>query len=290
MMSSIVQPRESVLHPATRLGAVQLTVANLDRSVAFYRQVLGFQVHSHTADRVSLGAGCADLLQLVEGPGVCPLSRHSGLYHFAVLTPSRLALGQVLRSLVAHGIQLAGSDHLVSEAIYLADPDGIGVEIYWDRPRASWRYAEGRLVVGSFPLDYRGILCGLVKEPTCWQGLDPATVIGHLHLHVDQLPAALLFYRDHIGFDLMMKGDNAAFFSVGGYHHHLGVNTWAGIGALPQPPEAVGLRHFVIELPAESVRAQLIERLERGGVAVTERADGLFVRDPAQNGLLFVVK
>lgn len=277
------------LHPATRLGAVHLTVANLERSLAFYQQVLGFQLHARTDQGAALGAGRTDLLHLVELPGARPVRHHAGLYHLALLTPSRLALGQVLRSLVEHGVQIGGSDHLVSEAIYLNDPDGIGIEIYCDRPRAQWPYEQGRLVMGSRPLDYQGLLCGLVNEPTCWSGLAAETVIGHIHLHVDHLPPALAFYRDCVGFEVMAHWPTAAFFAAGGYHHHVGANTWAGVGAPPPPADAVGLRHFVITLANEEELTYLSERLVHGGVTFEERMDGLFVRDPAHNGIVFVV-
>lgn len=288
MIATAVKPVASVLHPATRLGPVQLTVTNLTNSVAFYQQVLGFQVHQRTRDGAKLGAGGADLLALVEMPQARRVSHHSGLYHFAVLTPSRLALAQVLRSLVAAGIQIGGSDHLVSEAIYLADPDGIGIEVYRDRPRREWRYENGRPVMGSLPLDYQGILRELVDEPAPWSGLDSATTIGHVHLHVAHLPPTVHFYQEVIGFDLIMNWNNAAFFSAGGYHHHLGTNTWAGVGAPPQPADAAGLRHFVIQLAEQAERDRLLERLAHNGVAFEVREDGLFVRDPAQNGILFV--
>lgn len=289
MGSARIEAATSVLHPATRMGAVQLTVANLERSLAFYQQVLGFQLHRRTSDSAHLGAGRVDLLELVEVPGARQVSHHSGLYHFAVLTPSRLALGQVLRNLVEYGIPIGGSDHLVSEAIYLSDPDGIGIEIYRDRPRDQWRYAGGQPVMGNQPLDYQALLCGLVNESTKWSGLAPETTIGHIHLHVDHLPPAITFYRDTLGFDLVTTWHNAAFFAAGGYHHHLAANTWAGVGAPPQPADAGGLRHFVLTLADHAERTRLIERLQRDGLAWEERGDGLFVRDPAQNGILFTV-
>lgn len=289
MQSTTVDATAALLHPLTRLGAVTLTVTNLERSLAFYQQVLGFQLHQRTDKRASLGAGRADLLHLVAVPGARQVSHHAGLYHFALLTPSRLALGQVLRNLVEHGIQIGGSDHLVSEALYLNDPDGIGIEVYCDRPREQWQYANGQLVMGSKPLDYQGLLCGLVNEPTCWSGLAPETVIGHIHLHVAHLPPTVTFYRDCVGFAVITQWHNAAFFAAGGYHHHLGVNTWAGVGAPPQPADAVGLQHFGITLADDAERTRLIKRLAQGGVAFTERPDGLLVHDPAQNGILFGV-
>ena len=289
MTTAAVQPVEAVLHPATHLGAVQLTVSKLAHSLAFYQQVLGFQVQQQSSGRASLGAGKAAFLELVELPGARRVTHHSGLYHFAVLTPSRFALAQVLRNLVEYGIQIGGSDHLVSEAIYFSDPDGNGIEVYRDRARSEWKYENGRPVMGSLPLDYQGILRELVNETTPWQGLDPATSLGHMHLHVAQLQPTRHFYQDIIGFDLIADWHNALFFSAGGYHHHLGTNTWAGVGAPPQPADAVGLRHFVVQLPDQAERNRLMERLDRGGVTFEERTDGLFVRDPAKNGILFAV-
>lgn len=286
--ATTVETTTAALHPATQLGAVALTITNLERSLAFYQQVLGFQLQQRTAQAATLGAGQAALLHLVEEPAARQVCHHTGLYHFAVLTPSRVALGQVLRSLVAHGLQIGGADHLVSEAIYLNDPDGIGIEIYCDRPRAQWQYTNGQLVIGSRPLDYQGLLCGLVNEPTAWAGLAPETVIGHIHLHVDHLLPAVAFYRDCVGFDVVVQWQNAVFFATGGYHHHIGTNTWAGVGAPPQPADAVGLRHFTIMLHDESELARIKVRLIQANVSFTEDADGLLVRDPAQNGLLFV--
>lgn len=276
------------LHPATNIGAVALTVKQLDRSLQFYQQVLGFQVHSRQDGQATLGAGGADLVRLTELPSARQVTGHSGLYHFAVLTPSRVALAQVLRNLVQYQVPIGGSDHLVSEAIYLSDPDGNGIEVYRDRPRAEWQYENGLPVMGGLPLDYQGILRELNGATASWSGLEPTTVIGHMHLHVRDLAAAVRFYQEVIGFDLIMNWKGAAFLSAGGYHHHLGVNTWAGVGIPPQPDDAVGLRHYEILLGGAEERIRLLDRLTQAGVAFTERADGLFVRDPSQNGILLI--
>lgn len=276
------------LHPATKIGAVALTVKQLARSLQFYQQVLGFQLHHQADGQAALGVGGADLVHLVELPSAREVTRHSGLYHFAVLTPSRVALAQVLRNLVQYQVPIGGSDHLVSEAIYLSDPDGNGIEVYRDRPRAEWQYENGLPVMGGLPLDYQGILRELKGASAPWAGLDSHTVIGHMHLHVSNLAAAVAFYRDVIGFDLIMDWNGASFLSAGGYHHHLGVNTWAGVGIPPQPEDAVGLRHYEIVLGAAADRIRLLDRLTQAGVAFTERADGLFVRDPSQNGILLI--
>ncbi|MEZ4713102.1 MAG: VOC family protein [Caldilineaceae bacterium] len=286
---------QSVIHPGASMGAVQLTVADLARAVDFYRRVLGFQLHEQSDGQANLGAGRQTLLELVELPGARHVTHHSGLYHFAVLTPSRVALAKVLRSLAEHQVRIGGSDHLVSEALYLSDPDGNGIEVYRDRPRAEWQYEGDKVVMGGLPLDYRGILGelngnGAAGNGAAWQGLEQETIIGHMHLHVSNLAAATAFYTNVVGFDLMMEWNGAAFLAAGGYHHHLGINTWAGVGAPPQPADAVGLRHYVIQLPEQSALERLIQRLDANSVAYEQRSDGLFTRDPAQNGILFVVK
>jgi catechol 2,3-dioxygenase len=281
---------KSVIHPATRLGSVHLTVSNLERSLAFYQRVLGFQVHDRVGDTAHLGAGSEVLLTLTELVGARQVRNCTGLYHFAILTPSRLALAKVLRNLIVTETPFGGSDHLVSEAIYLSDPDGNGIEVYRDRPRSMWKYEHGQIVMDTVPLNYPDILAELKSSASIWEGLQPETVLGHVHLHVANLPQAERFYRDIIGFGLMANyRGSALFFSAGGYHHHLGVNTWAGVDAPPPPPDAVGLRHFVIHLPTAAERTKLLQRLEAGQIAFEEREDGLFVRDPFQNGMLFVV-
>ena len=230
------------------IGQVSLTVANLDRSIAFYRDVLGFRESSREGSIASLGAG-RTLVELVGKPDAIPKPRRSaGLYHFAILVPSRAALGQSLRRLVDRNWPLTGaSDHLVSEALYLDDPDGLGIEIYRDRPRAEWPRQNGQVVMATDPLDLQAVH----DEPGAdapWRGLDPATTIGHVHLHVPHLDTAEALYCGRIGFEPMLRGyPGALFVAAGGYHHHLGLNTWTGIGAPPPPQPAVGLRSFTIE-------------------------------------------
>ena len=232
----------------SHIGQVRLTVASLDRSIAFYRDVLGFRESSREGSSVSLGAG-RTLVELVEKPNAIPKPRRSaGLYHFAILVPSRAALGRSLRRLVDRNWPLTGaSDHLVSEALYLDDPDGLGIEIYRDRPRDEWRRQNGEVLMATDPLDLQAVH----DEPGAdapWQGLDPGTTIGHVHLHVPHLDAAEALYCGRIGFAPTLRGyPGALFVAAGGYHHHLGLNTWTGIGAPPPPEQAVGLRSFTIE-------------------------------------------
>jgi catechol 2,3-dioxygenase len=268
---------------------VHLTVADLDRALAFYETVLGFQVQERAGATAHLGAGRSLFVVLTEERGARQVRNHSGLYHFAILTPSRLALARSLRRLIETGIAIGGGDHLVSEAIYLADPDGNGIEVYRDRPRSSWTYEHGQLKMDTLPLDYRGILAELDGDQAPWTGLAPETILGHMHLHVGDLAATERFYREIAGFDLMVNyGGSALFFAAGGYHHHLGTNTWAGVGAPPPPPGSVGLRYFEIQLADREERMRLQQRLDAGQVRYEVQGSALFVRDPAQNGLLFL--
>jgi len=233
------------------IGQVSLTVRDLDRSLSFYRDVLGFE-DARRDGRVShLGApGGRVIIELHERTdAVRRPGRSSGLYHFAILVPSRPALGSSLRRLAEKGWPLSGaSDHLVSEALYLDDPDGLGIEIYRDRPREDWpKLANGELAMATDPLD----LQDLHDEPgaeTPWRGLEAGTIMGHVHLHVPHLDTAEAFYCGRVGFEPMLRRyPGALFVSAGGYHHHLAVNTWAGVGAPPPPENATGLRAFTIE-------------------------------------------
>ena len=228
------------------IGQVSLTVRDLERSLSFYREVLGF---------VELGpgrlgpAGGRVLIELHERKDAIVKPRRSaGLFHFAILVPSRAALGRSLRRLAETRWPMSGAaDHLVSEALYLNDPDGLGIEIYRDRPRDTWRMANGELAMATDPLDLEAIH----DEPGAeapWNGLEAGTIMGHVHLHVPHIDTAEAFYCGRIGFDpVVRRYPGALFVSAGGYHHHLGLNTWAGIGAPPPPENSAGLRSFTIE-------------------------------------------
>ena len=232
------------------IGQVSLTITSLDRSIAFYRDVLGFHELTRDGQRAELGPGDGrTLLALHEQPQAIARPRRSaGLFHFAILVPSRAALGRSLRRLADRRWPMTGaSDHLVSEALYLNDPDGLGIEIYRDRPRDEWPRQHGQLLMATDPLDLQGVH----DEPGAelpWAGLDAGTTIGHVHLHVPHLDTAEAFYCGRIGFEPTVRGyPGALFVAAGGYHHHLGLNTWTGIGAPPPPEHAVGLRAFTIE-------------------------------------------
>ncbi len=278
------------------MGPVHLRVADMDRALSFYRDVLGLQPQpqASNAETVTLhGLDSRALVTLSTGPGVRARSpRSTGLYHFAILVPDRASLGATLRRLLDTRYPLQGaSDHGVSEALYLADPDGNGIEIYRDRPRAEWPFENGELAMVTESLDAEGVLA---ESHGAWEGLPRGTRMGHIHLQVRDLAEAEDFYTRSLGLDLMqryppaaaMRGRaSAAFLSAGGYHHHVGVNTWASAGAPPPPPDAVGLQHFTLLLPDADALVAARARLEAAGARVELHEDALLVRDPSGNAL-----
>jgi catechol 2,3-dioxygenase len=278
------------IDPNTNLGAAYLTVADLERSQRFYRDVLGFRELVRDGDTLALSAdGATPLLVLSEQSGAPPKpARATGLYHFAILTPSRLDLARSLRRLAEMRYPISGaSDHLVSEALYLDDPDGNGIEIYRDRPRAEWPRIGGQIKMATDPLDIDGILGELERDDRPWDGLAAATTIGHMHLHVADLKAAEAFYHGVLGFDIVMRyGPSALFVSAGGYHHHVGLNTWAGVGAPPAPAGSAGLRYFVVQLPAQAALNAVLARVREAGLPIEPRDEGALVRDASGNGVV----
>jgi catechol 2,3-dioxygenase len=231
------------------IGSVSLTVSDLDRSVSFYRDTLGFVESMRDGGTARLSAGGPVLVELhARGDAVPRPRRSAGLFHFAILVPSRGALGRSLRRLADQKWPLSGvADHLVSEALYLSDPDGLGIEIYRDRPRETWRIANGEVAMATDPLDVQSV-ANEAGADAPWQGLEAGTVIGHVHLHVSRLEDGEAVFCGDVGFEPTVRGyPGALFVAAGGYHHHLGLNTWMGVGA-PAPPEhAVGMRSFTIE-------------------------------------------
>lgn len=276
------------IHPDTRIGAVTLTVSDLERSLAYYQEALGFRLQRREGQTAALGVGGPDLLVLVERPGARAVRGTTGLYHFAILTPSRLALAKSLRRLAETSTPVGGfADHAVSEAIYLSDPDGNGIEIYRDRSREEWPYLNGKLQMTTEALDVEGVLAELEGKAWSWDGLHPDTTIGHIHLHVSDLEEAERFYTQVVGFDLVTRyGPSASFVSAGGYHHHIGMNTWAGVGAPRPPADAAGLCWYEILLPNADERDRVVARVQEASVPVEEHEDGFLMRDPAGNGIL----
>jgi catechol 2,3-dioxygenase len=271
--------RTDRLPDTARLGAVHLTVTDLDRSVAFYQDALGLRLHRREDPVAAMGAGGEDLLVLVEEQTARRAGRHAGLYHFALLVPSREELARSLQRLAVTRTPIDGaSDHGISEAIYLPDPDGNGIEIAADRPREQWPPLD--TLTRPAPLDLHGLLATL-GDAAPVRHADPATTVGHVHLHVNDIAAARRFYEEVVGFDAMSVLPNAIFVSVAGYHHHLAFNTWRGAGIPGAPREGVvGLRHWTILLDGAAVAA-VRERLAAAGVTVAERDGGILVHDPA---------
>jgi catechol 2,3-dioxygenase len=283
----------SKIHPKTAIGSVSLNVLDLKRSIEFYRQVLGLQLHTQQPDSAWLGSQVEpELLNLVEIQTGRPPGRNTGLYHMAFLVPSRKALASVFSHLLQSGWPLQGAaDHLVSEALYLADPDGNGIEIYRDRPKESWPTRNGQLQMATDPLDAEGILAELSPGADAWQGIDPGTRMGHIHLKVSELAAAQAFYCDVIGFDLVLRyGPSAAFVSAGGYHHHIGMNTWESAGAPAPEPESPGLRYFRVDLPERNELEQLAARLQSAHWPFVPGPELLVVDDPSGNTIHFSVR
>ena len=279
------------IDPGSSIGAVRLAVADLDDVADFYREAIGLRpLEPEQNEIVRLGTGedAAPLVELVGDPSAPPRPRHTtGLYHLAILVPTRADLARALQRVADAGWRLTGaSDHLVSEALYLSDPEGNGIEIYRDRPREQWQYRDGAIQMSTEPLHLDGVLGELSREDA-GAGMPAGTRMGHVHLNVADLTAAEAFYSGALGFDVTVRGyPGALFVSAGGYHHHIGLNTWTGEGAPPPPPLSRGLRWFEIRLPGEAQLAAEEDRLRAAGFE-PERVDGgVSVNDPSGNGVL----
>jgi catechol 2,3-dioxygenase len=281
---------------ATRIGYVHLRVSDLERSLTFYLDVLGFRL-------VSGGAHTATLSASGRGPGLIVLTarkdaparppRSTGLYHFAIRVPGRRALAMVIRHLQEMQWPVQGyADHDVSEAVYLADPDGIGIEVYADRSRDEWPLRNGQVEMVTEPLALDRLMHELETWPGEWEGIDPGTDIGHVHLRVSNLEASREFYQGVAGFDVMQRDmAGALFMSAGGYHHHIGVNTWATEGAPRPPADALGLISFGVYVPFPETLRDLRKRLVDAGAPIATEEDGsLRVADPDSIFIEFVVR
>lgn len=266
----------------TRLGRVRLQVADLDRSLSFYEGLIGLRVLRRTRDVAELGAhgGDAVLVELRARADARPVPPRGllGLYHFAILLPDRPSLGRFLRHLGDRGARPGMSDHRVSEAIYLTDPDGLGLEVYADRPRSTWRHQDRQLAMATDPLDVRDLLADAGSD--AWTGTPAGTVIGHIHLYVDRIETGAAFYHEALGFDkVVWSYPGALFVSAGGYHHHVGMNTWAA-GSPVATDEDARLLEWEIVLPSAADTARAAESLATAGFPVDPASDAFIVRDP----------
>jgi catechol 2,3-dioxygenase len=282
------------IDPRTSMGTVHLTVSDVDRSQAFYAQVLGLRSSEQDSGEVALAGADGRVLVQLHGDSSAPAldRRATGLFHLAVLLPTRLDLAFALARLSASRWPLDGaSDHLVSEALYLSDPDGNGLEIYRDRPREEWRVRDGQLEMATLPLDLRDVAGELAAATEAQPRLPAGTRIGHVHLQVSELAETERFYSAVLGFEVMVRGyPGALFVAAGGYHHHLGLNTWNSAGSGPPVPGALGLRHYEIQVPDLAALDSVLARVEEQGVPI-ESADEIApnarrLRDPSGNAVV----
>ena len=282
-----VTPRDIGIRPTgyrlpdeTHLGRVRLQVSDLGASILFYTRVLGFRVLSHADGNATLGLqdGTA-LIELHERRGVRPVPRHGriGLYHFAILIPDRAALGRFVKHLAETGVYAGSADHLVSEALYLSDPDGLGIEVYVDRPRSTWKRNGREIAMATKPLDLRALIRAAAGQP--WDGMPTGTTIGHVHFHVGTLEAAEAFYQRVLGFDTVVWSyPGALFFSAGGYHHHVGTNTWAGDAPHAGPDDA-RLLAWELVLPATDDISAVAANAASAGYHVRTEAGAQLITD-----------
>jgi catechol 2,3-dioxygenase len=277
-----IAPRGYRLPDVTHVGSVRLQVSDLERSLAYYRDVLGFRVLDRAGNRVTLGAHGDDrpLIALVERTGASPVPRRGrlGLYHFAILLPDRKSLGRFVEHLARHGVRAGMSDHFVSEAVYLQDPDNLGIEVYADRPRSSWRHEGRQLAMATEPLDVSSLVQAAGGES--WTDMPAGTTIGHVHLHVGDIDEAAAYYHDGLGLDkVVWSYPGALFLSAGGYHHHLGTNTWAA-GAPSAGENDARLLDWEIVVPRAEDAEAAARSVEAAGYRVTRADESWLFTDP----------
>ncbi|MER2088704.1 MAG: VOC family protein [Sporosarcina sp.] len=275
--------------PYTYTGEVHLNVLDLDRSVRFYKEVIGFKILEQESNRVVLTADGKMPLLIIEQPENVTQKepRRSGLYHFALLLPERADLGAIIKHFVQHNIRIGASDHKVSEALYLSDPDGNGIEIYTDRDPDVWIWENGKVAMSTDPLDGEDIIAESAGKT--WDGLPTGTVMGHIHLHVANLPETEVFYNA-LGFEVVTNYPQALFMSNGKYHHHIGLNTWNGEGVTRPKAGSVGLQSYTLIYPNESSIKEAVVKVESLGARVELARGGYMTEDPSGNGIVLRVE
>lgn len=292
---------EYSIHPATSVGLVSLTVSNLDNQITFYQNTLGFKLHWRDANRAGMGAGEQDLLLLIEEPGAKKYQRVTGLYHLAILFPDRRELARAVARLFSLRVRNYPTDHIQTKTTYLDDPEGNGIELYAESPEDGVmgiqngsffaRRADGSPSDGREPLDVEALFSNLHPDDRLDLPIPSGTRLGHVHLHVREVEEAVGFYHGILGFDLMgiSKSFQAAFVSAGGYHHHIGLNAWQGVGAPPPPEGASGLRYFTVTFPNQAALDEVIARIEKAGIPANQTEYGYLVHDPSENGVLLTL-
>jgi catechol 2,3-dioxygenase len=293
---------EFSIHPKTQMGAISLKVANLENQLKFYQQAMGFQLHWRDGNKAGLGSGGGkDLLLLTEEPGLKKYRGVTGLYHVAYVFPNRRELAIAMARLFAIKYPNSPTDHILTKTTYLDDLEGNGIELYCESPEdGTWRFANGKYESiradgswsdGREALDVEALFQNLKEDDRLDAPVPPEFRIGHVHLHVRDVDEAVDFYHGILGFDVMgvAKAYRMGFVSAGGYHHHLGLNTWQGEGAPPPPPDAVGLRYFTIDLPDQKAYDEVVARVDATGIPSNQTEAGLLLHDPSQNGVILRV-
>jgi catechol 2,3-dioxygenase len=271
--------------PTTFISHVKVKVENLQRSIEFYQNVLGFDILEQTASTVKLTTdGKTSFLSLEQPENVIPKQgKTTGLYHFAILLPDQSDLANIVIHLVDKGIRFGSSDHLVSEALYLHDPDGNEIEIYRDRAPIEWNWKGDEVDMAVDPIDFEKLLMHATPGKP-WQRMPDETVMGHIHLHVSELKKTEEFYVKGLGMDVVNRfGGQALFLSYGKYHHHVGVNTWNGVGAPSPAKNSVGLESFTLLFDNEGARQQTVTNLKQIGAEVGEENNHFITYDPSGN-------
>ncbi|HLR70811.1 MAG TPA: VOC family protein [Pseudogracilibacillus sp.] len=276
--------------PITFISHVNIKVQNLERSLAFYQNVIGFKILGKTENQAKLTADGKTVLLSIEQPkNITPKEkRTTGLYHFALLLPNRFDLANIVRHFAKIGLQFGSSDHLVSEALYVVDPDGNEIEIYIDRDPSEWNWKNGEVAMAVDPINFEDLLSEGNQQG--WSGLPESTIMGHIHLHVSELKKTEEFYIKGLGFEVVNRyGSQALFISDGKYHHHIGLNTWNGVGAPAPTSNSVGLESFTLKFSDEEKRNKIISQLESIGASVYKENGSYMTSDPSGNRIILQV-
>jgi len=289
------------IHPATTVGPVSLTVARLDNQIEFYTKAMGFVLHSREGNQATLGTGKRELLHMVEQPNRKKYRGVTGLYHFAVLFPNRRELAIAMARLFAIKYPNSPTDHIMTKTTYLDDLEGNGIELYCESPEdGTWTMENGKFETyrtdgswsnGREALDVDALFSHLKENDKLDVPIPKEARMGHVHLHVRDVDEAVDFYHGILGFDIMgvAKEFQMGFVSAGGYHHHIGLNTWQGAGAPPPPDDAVGLRYFTVDLPDQKAYDEVVARVDEAGIPSNQTEAGLLLHDPSQNGVILTI-